>query len=59
MLPRDNVALGVEADTLFDYPGIAEVFPRHLVFTGKLDAHRLTHRLRENGRIVGNRIRAV
>src|SRR2546423_9602200 len=59
MLPRDNIALLVEACTLLDYPGVAEIFPRHLILTGKLNAHRLAHCLRKYCRIVSDSVRAV
>ena len=59
VIPRDDVAGAVEPDALIDDEREAEVFVRHFVLARKLHAHGTADGLRQQRRIVGNRIGAV
>ena len=59
VVPRDDVALRVEADLLIDHEREAVVLPRHFVLARELDAHRLADRLRQQRRIERHGVGAV
>src|SRR5205823_1884422 len=59
VFPGDDIALRVQPRALVDGPRVAVIFPGHLILARKLYPHRLAHRLRKNGGIVGYRVSAV
>ena len=49
----------IQASTLLDHAGSADVFPRHFILPRKLDAHGSADRLGHYGRVKGYGICAV
>ena len=59
MVPRDDVAGGIERDALVDDVGESVVLPRHLVLARQLHAHRPRDDMRQQRRVVRDGIGAV
>ena len=59
VIPRDDVAVAIEADALVDDKGEPEIVVHHLVFARKLHTHGTARTLRHQCRIEGHGVGAV
>src|SRR5262249_59505903 len=59
VLPRDEIALRIDRRAQVDQIRVAIILPSHLILAGELNAHRLSHRLRQQRSIIGYSIGAI
>ena len=59
VVPRDDLAVGIQADALVDDEQVSVVLPRHLVLARELHLHRAPNGLRQHSCVVTDGVGAV